>query len=606
MQTTMSNDPLIIEIRAEHQRLEERLTQLLSSLLSANTSFGLSSSQLVSKPLAFTERIYDFERKEEDQVLPTANTASSLSDIEVSVEEQEEPDPPKATSAATDLMMEQSRPALPSNGESHAGPEHRTSTNSAGGERTHHSAFNFHLETHFGADSVDDNIDMRAHVPTMHSPMLRSVVGTHAFQSAVGLVILINAVFVTIDVSTSLDQSFSNYDARLKGLPEDFEEVKWLAQSNLFFNIFFVLELLARVGSEGLLFILGREWRWNVFDTVLVVSSITSYVQSGKGNSTNLSVGRVLRLLRLGRVLRTLRMLKFFQETRIILTAVLNSVQPLLWSSLVVVLIVYLFSIFMMTCMSEYVNKFTSPEKNTAAQDRQITVVKTYYGSLGWTMLSLFMSVTGGKDWYDIGEIVIRESVLYGLAFIAYIALMLLGMLNIINGVFVQAAADMSKMDRETAIVDETAKRLKLIKSLRSIFIECDDDRSGTLSLEEFKSHMENGQVQAYLAALELSVPQAEVMFKMLDLDESNSISLDEFVLGCLRFKGTAKTLDVGTLLYETRNIKSMMNKQLQHRDRRLLRLEDAVNKVFDAVSKLPQDANKYPPLVPEKSFLSL
>jgi len=44
----------------------------------------------------------------------------------------------------------------------------------------------------------------------------------------------------------------------------------------------------------------------------------------------------------------------------------------------------------------------------------------------------------------------------------------------------------------------------------------------------------------------------------MLDLDDSGEVDMEEFVSGCLRLKGNAKSIDIHTLMFE---IKYLMRK---------------------------------------------
>merc|ERR1711977_115987 len=119
--------------------------------------------------------------------------------------------------------------------------------------------------------------------------------------------------------------------------------------------------------------------------------------------------------------MRTVRLLKYFQETRIMLTAVLNSLVPLMWSLIFVLLVMFLFGVFMMTAITDYVDA-QSPSNGL----NQMQIVKTYYSSFGMTMVSLFMCVSGGQDWWDLGEIVVTYNTFYGVVFVMYIALMML------------------------------------------------------------------------------------------------------------------------------------------------------------------------------------
>jgi len=420
-----------------------------------------------------------------------------------------------------------------------------------------------------------------------HSEKMLRIVRSSTFTGVVGVAIVMNALVVALDGDFQLHHSLLSYDRRMKGFPDEHDGSReWLDIVGSVFGVFFAVELSMRLVAEGVLFFFGDEWRWNMFDSLMVATSLMSF--AGSGENSNMSFGRLLRLIRLSRGMRTIRMLNYFQETRIMLTAVLNSLLPLLWSLAFVMIVVFLFSIFMMMALTEYVDQQRLPTDDVVVL-KHIKTAKNYFSSFGMTMLSLFMCVSGGEDWFVIGEVVIRESALYGFIFVLYIAMMILGLLNIVNGVFVNAAGDMSRLDRETITIDETAKRTAYIKRLRNLFAELDEDDSGTLSWEEFEKNMENANVQAYLAALEITFTKAKALFHLLDADESNSVSLDEFVIGCLRLKGGAKTLDVGTLMYETRSLKRVFHMDRESTSKKLLKLNESMCEVLGIVSRFPQ-----------------
>merc|ERR1711953_994649 len=60
---------------------------------------------------------------------------------------------------------------------------------------------------------------------------------------------------------------------------------------------------------------------------------------------------------------------------------------------------------------------------------------------------------------------------------------------------------------------------------------------------------------QAYLSSLELDASQARALFVLLDVDESGEVCVDEFVKGCMRLQGSARSMDVNMLLYENEKI---------------------------------------------------
>merc|ERR1712228_1137726 len=102
------------------------------------------------------------------------------------------------------------------------------------------------------------------------------------------------------------------------------------------------------------------------------------------------------------------------------------------------------------------------------------------------------------------------------------------------------------------------------------IFEDLDDDKSGTLSLDEFESNMENPRIIGYLATLGLSTWDAKSLFKMVDIDDANNVTIDDFIQGCMRLKGTARSVDLCTLLFENRKQSRDLKKLTRYCEKQL------------------------------------
>merc|ERR1712079_468960 len=99
------------------------------------------------------------------------------------------------------------------------------------------------------------------------------------------------------------------------------------------------------------------------------------------------------------------------------------------------------------------------------------------------------------------------------------------------------------------------------LEKVRTFFSEADADGSKTLSIHEFRKHLDDKNVCAYFHALGIDVSQAEQLFHLLDKDNSQTVSLNEFLAGCMRLRGHAKSLDVNMLLHQMRQLsKSVEN----------------------------------------------
>merc|ERR1719240_530128 len=86
------------------------------------------------------------------------------------------------------------------------------------------------------------------------------------------------------------------------------------------------------------------------------------------------------------------------------------------------------------------------------------------------------------------------------------------------------------------------------------VFNEMDKDGSGTISEEEFLDHLDDERVLAYFNSMKLDVSDATSLFKLLDVDHSGSVEINEFIDGCQKLKGESRTLDMHLMRYELHN----------------------------------------------------
>src|SRR5918999_314769 len=144
---------------------------------------------------------------------------------------------------------------------------------------------------------------------------LRNLVAQPAFDAAVMVVILANAVVLGLQTYDGIER---DHGATLDLL-------------NAVFLGVFVVELALRLASYG-----RRPWRffldrWNVFDFVVVALAFTPGFRQ---NST---------ILRLVRLLRIVRIVRLLPELRILVTAIARSIPPLFSMALLTTLILFVY-----------------------------------------------------------------------------------------------------------------------------------------------------------------------------------------------------------------------------------------------------------------------
>lgn len=394
------------------------------------------------------------------------------------------------------------------------------------------------LAVRFGVLHMFEYVTAQMEV-TKKGKMLRRLHGPTA-QLIVSLVIVTHAVLTGYSAEVA-------YQVEVNKAPR----VAWLEASEVFFLLFFTVELGVRVLVERFCFLFGREWRWNLLDSVLVTVSIADVVLSESAQSTALasfSVGRFFRLARFFRLMRLPRVMRHCQSLRLILYAILDSMTSLGWCFLLVACFMYGFA-----CLVVYgVVNFMVEEGVASGHGAEL---HQWWGGMYRSMVTLFMAISGGADWAEMVDPLARVSGIYEPLFIGYIFFMVFGVLNVVVGAFVATTTQIAEEDREAQVKYEMARVEKYTGKIRRFFRDADIDRSGTLSWDEFKQYLGDPKVKAWFQTLELDVSQAHNLFELLDTDGSDQVTVDEFLKGCLRLKGQATTVDLNMVLMTCRKM---------------------------------------------------
>merc|ERR1712014_86589 len=180
-------------------------------------------------------------------------------------------------------------------------------------------------------------------------------------------------------------------------------------------------------------------------------------------------------------------------------------------------------------------------------------LLDAFFGTLLSSWLTLFESITGGLSWREAMLLLQQVHAMYAALFLFYICITVFTILNIITGFCCDYAIQNAVTDRDDAIKAQIRNKEKWKKQFVTMFSTMDEDNSGEISGEELEAMMHDEEFQAYMSHLNIAVDDIMDIFEVFDKDASGAVSVDEFVTGCLRVKGSAKTLDVMRVKNDTK-----------------------------------------------------
>jgi Ca2+-binding EF-hand superfamily protein len=227
-----------------------------------------------------------------------------------------------------------------------------------------------------------------------------------------------------------------------------------------------------------------------------------------------------------------------------ITNAMLHSLPVCIWSVVIGAMCLYFFSVAFVLGVARIVQQsaqvsFTSDE---------VLELRQYFGTLGATMTTLYMSISGGVDWEDVYFATLALPSAYSIGFITYPVFMMFQALNIFSGMVIERAFNVVRQDRDFWIQERMYERDLYKERVRGLFHEMDLDLSGTVSWDEFANSLNSPHMEAYLSFIELDTANIYEIFQLLDRDGDETIDIEEFLDGVHDLKGIANKVQV-TLL---------------------------------------------------------
>lgn len=187
------------------------------------------------------------------------------------------------------------------------------------------------------------------------------------------------------------------------------------------------------------LYVYGKDFfkdGWNNFDFILVAMS---WIPTGGAFSS-------FRAFRVFRALRALRLVTHLKKLQIIIEAIIEAIPNVIWASILLVLIFYIFSIIGVTTFSQ-----DYPE---------------WFGTIGKSMFTLFQ-ITTLEGWPDIAREVMSKFPLSCVYFISFILMSTFIVINVIVGVIVDAISEINNKQRRNNTLNNILHTSSLEKEMR-------------------------------------------------------------------------------------------------------------------------------------------
>eukprot|EP00930_Biecheleria_cincta_P085465 TRINITY_DN7485_c0_g1_i1.p1 TRINITY_DN7485_c0_g1~~TRINITY_DN7485_c0_g1_i1.p1 ORF type:complete len:665 (+),score=103.64 TRINITY_DN7485_c0_g1_i1:22-2016(+) len=395
------------------------------------------------------------------------------------------------------------------------------------------------------------------HVESCQS-RLQSVMSSGSFTSLIAMAIISNSILIGVSVQYQAMQS-DGY------VPIVFQV------SQLCFVLIFFVELIMRFLAERTgFFCTSENLVWNYFDLVVVGTSLPDVVYSvmrwtGSGfsfqeSSTN-TVARILRLIRITqtiRIVRILRVVRYIHALRTLVHSVFSTLTVLIWSFVLLLIVIYTFGILFTDSTLDHLRQTSVDDVDVNAR-----VLAKRFGDLHRSMHTLLQCITNGLSWEEVYYALASIHWLWGYLFVVYITFCTFAVLNAITGEFCQKAMESSSRDKDLQIQSMAASREYQVTVLRNVVERIQANSLFTeegIALYDFEQRLEDPEIQSFFHTLDLEVSDAWMFFKLMD-DGRGFLGVEEFVDGCQRLKGSARSIDLAVVRQEQRRVKKLVDK---------------------------------------------
>jgi len=419
------------------------------------------------------------------------------------------------------------------------------------------------------------------------------------FQNTTLFVIVLNAIWIFVDVQWNHTNLADKETGKLP-----LEPVSTVIEH--LFCVYFTIEVVIRFLAFRRVVYCFKD-AWFVFDSVLVlmmvletwILPIITLASGESGGGAALGNLGSLRLLRLLRLTRMARIMRFFPELMTLVKGMIRAMQSVFFIILFLVGVTWVFAIIFTSQLG--IPGYARPEGVEDATAPEL------FSDIGSSMMTLFTNGVLGDNLAQTLDAIKADSLLLMWAFIVFMVMSGMTLLNMLIGVLCQVIDDSSREEAESRQLNDL--RICLIDA----FHHTDESQDGLITEEEWMNISTNPDVQASLMKLGVEESMMEERLAQMqdalfhrkkqpgddenapEIDRNKGLTFDEFVdqVIDLRMDTPASALDVEMLKSAVKIEDRMICKRLD-------KIESELQKILGVEAP---DCSRSSP-VPVKEFL--
>jgi len=380
---------------------------------------------------------------------------------------------------------------------------------------------------------------------------IKRLVQSDAFEATFSFLIAFNALlmafeaqYYSVSVGVSLGYLPADTVTDLAWAEAIFTFFGW------FFGICFAVEIILRLVGLRARFACDL---WNWLDLAIVLLWVVGRLED------NIPVNpQLIRLARLAKLIRLVRLVKRLQGLDalfLMTTSLKGSASILAWTCVLLFVVLLLNALLLNQVLGEF---YLTNERFPESERKE---VYRYFGSFTTSIFSMFELTLA--NWAPISR-KLYENVSEWFIVITIFHKLVIGfaVVGVINGVFMQETFEVAHHDDEIMLRRGRHAALVHAEKMRRLVATTDNTGNSELDRAAFRGIFDDPGLKAWLATMDLVPLQPDVLFEMM-ADGKSVVTVDDLIRGMAAYKGTAKNLDLHTLMHEHRRLQATVDRRL-------------------------------------------
>jgi len=408
------------------------------------------------------------------------------------------------------------------------------------------------------------------------SGWLALMVESDRFTAFVLTVVIMNAGFIVYTADEDMNHALQDLTISGSGY-DNTSEVQWVDWVNWCFSIFYIIELILRLIVHRLYFFVNDDCKWNTMDAILCVFAAVEVVffmvmlAGAEAQATsNVSFIRLLRIMKVVKVFRVFRAVEYIAELQLMIDCVLNSALQLLWCTILIGFMLFIFSLLFVQSLSEYMMAKDLPPAT-------LHKVASSYGSVRSAMVSCYQATSGGVDWSEQYELFLEVGSVIAAIYLFMIAFFMIAVTNIVTSTFVEKVFKLALPNLNTLIAQKHKDDSKFAKemltvmtaSIGSDLLNGDGShlQDGMIHLSDLKRNLNSAKLNEFFQVRGLDMKDKSSFVSMLTSmsDADDYVDLKTFINCAVRLQGQATSIDLQTSHYDIKRQMVKMGHRMDH-----------------------------------------